>query len=380
VLVRGRLRPLPAGSLGGLTGGVGGLVRSGILTPAAAVRAGLDLVLPSRAPEGDVAIGAIVRKRLGPQVLDHLVDPLLGGIHAGRCDDLSAQALMPQAITALAGGKGLVRGLRAVARRNRSPARPAFVTLRHGLGTLTGALAQALLSGGADVRVASAATAVSPSADGGVTVVAGQGTELHADACIIATPARPAARMLARSAPVAAAELARLTSSSAAVVALAYPAAALRELPAGTGFLTAGGQRRLVRAATWSSAKWRHLAGEPALVKAFVGRAGEPPPAVADSELARLVQVELALELGLSHRAVQTHVERFAAAIPQYAVGHLTRVARIEEALPEAVEVAGAAYRGAGIPACVRSGEAAADRLLERLGLSSPVRIHRSRS
>jgi oxygen-dependent protoporphyrinogen oxidase len=310
-------------------------------------------------------------------VLDRLVDPMLGGIHAGRCDDLSAQALMPQAISALAGGRGLVRGLRAAAR---SRPGPAFVTLRHGLGALVGALAQTLLDGGADVRVGVAATAVDPAAGGGVTVVTADGAQLHADACIVATPASAAAGILQRSSPVAAAELALLGSAaSAAVVALAYPAAALGDLPEGTGFLTAAGEARLVRACTWTSAKWSHLAGEPALLKAFVGRAGEPPPAVGDRELVELVHAELAQALALRERPVETHVERFVAAIPQYAVGHLGRVARVEDALPAGVELAGAAYRGVGIPACVRSGHAAADRLLERAGPPTPIPISRSR-
>jgi protoporphyrinogen/coproporphyrinogen III oxidase len=313
--------------------------------------------------------------RLGPQVLDRLVDPMLGGIHAGCCDDLSAQALVPQAISALGGGRGLVRGLRAAAR---SGSDPAFVTLRHGLTTLIGALAQTLLNGGADLRLGVAATAVRPAAGGGVTVVADDGAELHADACIVATPAPAAATMLERSSPVAAAELARLGSAaSAAVVALAYPAAALADLPEGTGFLTAAGEGRLVRACTWTSAKWRHLAGEPALLKAFVGRAGKPPPAVGDGELAELVHAELAHTLRLRGRPIETHVERFAAALPQYAVGHHVRVARVENTLPEGVELAGAAYRGVGIPACVHSGQAAAQRLLQRLGLPAPVPISR---
>jgi oxygen-dependent protoporphyrinogen oxidase len=370
VLARGRLRPLPAGLMQGLPDGVGPLLRSGILTPRGALRASADLVLPSRAPEGDVAIGTIVRKRLGAQVLDHLVDPLLGGIHAGHCDDLSAQALMPQAMAALAGRRGLLRGLRAAARGGSGPA---FVTLRHGLGTLTAALARTLLGGGADVRVASGARVVLPSPGGGVEVLAGDGETLYADACVIATPARPAARMLAGWAPAAAEELGWLTAASAAVVALAYPASALDALPNGTGFLTAAGHRRLVKACTWSSAKWAHLAGEPALVKAFVGRAWEPPPAVADDQLAKLVDVQLTVALGLTDLPLETHLEHFTAALPQYAVGHLARVARIEETLPERVAVAGAAYRGAGIPACVRSGQAAADRLLERLGLPLPA-------
>jgi oxygen-dependent protoporphyrinogen oxidase len=377
VWVRGKLRPLPAGLMSGLPAGVRDLLRSRILTPAGLLRAGLDFVRPSYAPEGDVAIGAIVRDRLGAQALDRLVEPLLGGIHAGRCDELSTQALMPQAITALAGGRGLVRGLRAAERRAEGPA---FVTLRHGLGTLTGALAQQLLAGGADVRVGVAATAVCAAPGRGVTVVASDGSDLHADACVVATPASAAAAILERSSPIAAAELARLSAASATVVALAYPAAALSNLPDGTGFLTASAENRLVRACTWTSAKWSHLAGEPALIKAFVGPRGEAPPAVGDSELVALVHAELAQALQLPARPVETHVERFSAAIPQYGVGHLARVAHIEEALPEGVEIAGAAYRGVGIPACVRSGQAAADRLLARPGLRPSVPTPRSRS
>jgi oxygen-dependent protoporphyrinogen oxidase len=376
VWMRGRLRPLPAGLMSGLPRGAGDLLRSRILTPAGLLRAGVDLVRPSHAPEDDVAIGAIVRHRLGPQVLDRLVDPMLGAIHAGRCDELSAQALMPQAISALAGGRGLVRGLRAA---SHSAAAPAFVTLRHGLGALVGALAHTLLHGGADVQVGIAATAVCPAAGGGVTILTADGTQVHADACIVATPAPAAAGILRRSVPVAAAELACLgRAASAAVVALAYPAAALGDLPQGTGFLTAANEGRLVRACTWTSSKWRHLAGEPALLKAFVGRAGEPPPAVGDGELAELVHAEVAQALALRERPVELHVERFVAALPQYAVGHLARVARIEQALPERIELAGAPYRGVGIPACVRSGQAAADRLLDRLGLPAPVPISRT--
>jgi oxygen-dependent protoporphyrinogen oxidase len=172
--------------------------------------------------------------------------------------------------------------------------------------------------------------------------------------------------MLAAASPVAAAELAGVNYSSAAVVALAYPLQALDGLPVGSGFVTAGDERGVVRACTWSSAKWRHLAGEPALLKAFVGRAGTQ--AAGDGELMEMIHADLARVLRLRARPVEARVERFAPAIPQYAVGHLARVARIEEALPDCIELAGAAYRGVGIPACVRSGQAAADRVLQRLG------------
>ncbi len=161
---------------------------------------------------------------------------------------------------------------------------------------------------------------------------------------------------------------------SAAVVALAYSSEAL-ELPSGTGFVTAGDER-LVRACTWSSAKWEHLRGDPPIVKAFVGRAGVPPPALGDRELAAAVHRELALALALRHQPIDLRVQRFGGAIPQYFVGHLARVDRIEAALPVHIAVAGASYRGAGLPACVRSGRAAAHRVLCHLGVTADGVIH----
>ena len=246
-------------------------------------------------------MGTIVRARLGDQVLDRLVDPLLGGIHAGRCDDLSAQALAPQLLAALATGKGLVRGLRAA-----GPAAegPAFVTLRGGLGTLVRALSARLDAGGAVVRLRAPVHALDLAEPERLTVRPGDGGELDAAACVIAAPAGPAAAILAGSAPAATAELDGIAYAGAAIVALAYPPEALAGLPPGTGFVTAGDER-LVRACTWASAKWRHLDGDPAIVKAFVGRAGSPPPDAGDGELAALVHEELARALDLRHAPVE---------------------------------------------------------------------------
>jgi oxygen-dependent protoporphyrinogen oxidase len=361
------MRPLPADALARLPGRFGELLRSRLLSPLGVLRCGWDVVAPSRGPDGDVAIGAIVRSRLGRGVLDQIVDPLLGGIHAGRCDTLSAQALAPQFIGALRTGKGLVRGLRAV---GATTAGPAFATLRGGLGSLTDALAERALQGGATVRLGASAIAVNTPDSGRVIVAQRDGDALEAAACVIATPARAAARMLTRAAPAAAAELQEIVHAPAAIVALAYPSGALAGLPAGTGFVTAG-DHRLVRACTWSSAKWEHLRGDPLIVKAFVGRAGAPVPAIGDRELAKAVHRELVAALTLRQPPVDLRVQRFGEAIPQYSVGHLGRVGRIEAALPQHIAVAGASYRGAGLGACVRSGQGAADHVLRHLGVTA---------
>jgi oxygen-dependent protoporphyrinogen oxidase len=189
-----------------------------------------------------------------------------------------------------------------------------------------------------------------------VRVAQGDGGTLDASACVIAAPAAAAASMLALAAPAAASDLVRIVHARAAVVALAYPADALADLPVGTGFVSAGGGR-LVRACTWSSSKWKHLRGDPA--------------DLSDLELATAVHRELEVVMGLRHPPVEQRIHRFAAAIPQYSVGHLDRVGRIEAALPAHVVVAGGSYRGAGISACLRSGRAAADRVLRQLGFTA---------
>jgi oxygen-dependent protoporphyrinogen oxidase len=366
VWTRRGLRPLPADALARLPGRFDELLRSRLLSPLGALRCGWDMIVPSRAPAGDVPIGEIVRSRLGREVLEQIVDPLLGGIHAGRCGTLSTRAVAPQLIDALGTGKGLVRGLRAA---RSAAAGPAFATLRGGLGSLTEALAARAQEAGAGVRLGSPVAAVRMTSTGRVIATQRDGDALEAEACVLATPASTTAQLLTEPAPAAAAELREIAYAPATVVALAYPPEALAELPSGTGFVTAGDER-LVRACSWSSAKWEHLHGDPMIVKAFVGRAGARAPAVSDGELATAVHRELAIALRLREPPVELRVQCFGDAIPQYLVGHLERVARAEAALPQPIAVAGAAYRGSGLAACVRSGRAAADQLLCQLGLT----------
>src|SRR5215207_3112563 len=196
VWTRRGLRPLPAGVLARLP--VVEMVRSRLLTPLGSLRCGWDVIAPSRAPDGDVAIGAIVRSQLGRQALEQVIDPLLGGIHAGRCDMLSAEALAPQFIRALGTGKGLVRGLRAA---GAITAGPAFATLRGGLGTLVAALATRAQDAGAGVRLGVPGTDLRPHSSGRVIVGQGDGDALDAAACVVATPASAAARKLNSAAP-----------------------------------------------------------------------------------------------------------------------------------------------------------------------------------
>ncbi|MBJ7473444.1 MAG: protoporphyrinogen oxidase, partial [Solirubrobacteraceae bacterium] len=143
LLIGGKLKVLPSGILAGLPGGPMPFVRSGLIGPIGLVRAGLDLVLPGRAREEDESIGSLVRRRLGRQVLTRVIDPLLGGVHAGRCDDLSLAATAPQIAAAAKADQSLLRGLRKTAPPAPAPGaapKPVFMGPRGGMQRLSDAL------------------------------------------------------------------------------------------------------------------------------------------------------------------------------------------------------------------------------------------------
>ncbi len=357
VAVGGALRPLPAGTVLGVPGDLDALAASGVLTPA-----GLAEVRAEEASAGervldDVAVGELVRRRLGAQVLERLVDPLLGGVYAGHADGLSLQATMPALAAALGSPRSLVAAARAA--RGTASGSPAFASLRGGLGGLVAALLAGL---DADVRAGLTVREVTRTGSG-LRVTAGpvpDPTALDADAVVVAVPAGPAGRLLRDLAPFAAGELAGIGYASMAIVTLAYPGTAL---PAGSGLLVGSAEGRAVKAVTFSSQKWAHLSGRLTLVRASIGRYGEEAVLQrSDEELAALAADDVAALTGIAVRPVASRVTRWGGALPQYAVGHLDRVRRIEAdvARTPGLVVAGAAYVGVGVPACIRSGYAAA--------------------
>ena len=365
----GRLRPLPPGLVLGAPTGPGdllALVRAGLLGPAGAARAALDLVRPATRWGPDPSVGDLVAGRLGPEVHARVVDPLVGGIHAGTSALLSARAAAPQ-LAGAARSRSLMRGLR-VQRTAPVPAgagggaagatsgpRPLFASLRGGLGRLVERLAGELAAGGADLRLRAPVDRVP---------VPG------ADATVVTVPAPQAAGLLAAASPDTVAELAAVDHASVALAVLVYPADALRGAPVGTGFLVPAAEGRLLTACSFGSSKWPHWAAPGDVVlRASAGRWGdERALALDDAELAGRLHAELAAAVGLAAEPREAHVTRWERAFPQYRPGHLDRVARVDAALARdlpTVVVAGAAYRGVGIAACIAQGQAAARRALD---------------
>ena len=361
----GRNHPLPAKTMLGIPSSAEAVRASGALSADAVAAIERE---PSRPPlpplDGDVAVGALVRERLGDEVADRLVDPLLGGVYAGRADQLSLRATMAALAARLEVGGSLVEAARAVTDvGTRGPSAGAiFTSLRGGVGRLPEALAT---SGRFAVRTGVTVRRIRRTESGFALDCGAVPTAelIEADAVIVAAPAAKAARLLVSLAPAAARELGDIDSASMAIVTFAFPGS----LPAaGSGLLVGAGERLVTKAVTLSSQKWPLATDGVSLVRASVGRIGETLPLqLEDVELVALVRRELGAVLGLTAEPVDTRVTRWGGGLPQYAVGHLDRIARVRASVAAVpgLAVCGAAYDGVGIPACIGSARAAVDRV-----------------
>ena len=370
VYAAGALRPLPSGTALGVPMDLWPLAKSRLLTPIGLLRAAAEPLLPGRPVLGDVAVGDLVARRFGRQVRDRLVEPLLGGVYAGWSSKLSLDATSPATSRAAHARRSVLLGLRA----GRAPRQtgPVFHSFAGGTSTLPDALVAALGAGDVDVRFCARVTELART-NGGWRVrigdrdgAAAASGVLDADAVVIALPASPAAKLLAGVVPAAATDLAAIEYASVGIVTLAYPKGAAPGRT-GSGFLVAAGERRVIKAGTWTSQKWAHLAGEFEIVRCSVGRAGETEDLQRDDEdLVAAAHADLRAIAGFQAPPVLWRVTRWGGALPQYAVGHLDRVDRIERSVAAApgLAVCGAAYRGIGIPACIESGERAAARIV----------------
>jgi oxygen-dependent protoporphyrinogen oxidase len=369
VAVEGVLRPLPAGTLMGIPPDAEAVASTGVLTEAALTRLRAEPDLPGEPLDADVSVGELVGRRLGPQLVERLVDPLLGGVYAGRAGGLSLQATVPALVQPLREHPSLLRAVRVA--RDVAPAEtgPVFATVEGGLSRLIAAVAQA---SGATIRAGLPVRELSRTPDGWRLVVGStRDPELiDADAVVLAIPARPAARLLAGVSPAAAAEIGAIDYASIALVTLVLPPTAL---PAGSGALIPASSGLATKAVTYVSQKWPS-APDVTVLRASIGRYGEEGALQRDDvELAELVRSELGALLGQLPEPRATRVNRWGGALPQYAVGHLDRVRRARTALAAhpTLAVAGAAYDGVGIPLCIGSGETAAENVVAALGASA---------
>ncbi|MEW2507368.1 MULTISPECIES: protoporphyrinogen oxidase [unclassified Amycolatopsis] len=330
---------------------------------------------PVELTAADTPLGPLLRARFGDELVDRLVDPLLGGVYAGGADGLGLRATMPGLAKAVADGAGSLTDAAASLLPKTPGTAPVFGTLTGGLTTLLDRL-QTLSK--ATVRTSATVRALTRTADGwrldvgaAAPAHAPDDTPVDVDAVVLAVPAPAARKLLADVAPAASQAFGEVELASMAVVALALPPGT--ELPDASGILIGAGEKDAEgvpyasKAFTFSANKWAHYgAAGPVLVRGSVGRFREPGALNGDDEaLVHAVRDDLARLTGVTAEPLDTLVTRWGGGLPQYGAGHLERVTRIETAVDElpGLAVAGATLHGVGLPACVATADAAAKRI-----------------
>jgi oxygen-dependent protoporphyrinogen oxidase len=357
VLYRRRLHPLPD-LAGVLPRGAGAVVRSRLFSWPEKVRLALEPLVPPERDGADTSVGAFFRRRLGQAAVDRLVGPLLRGLYGGDPEHLSLTATVPHYREMVRRHRSLLGALRATPAGDGGPA---FATLAGGLGELVDRLAAELRR--TTVRTGCRVEALQRTGTGYRVRLAG-GEDVTADAVVVATPAAQAAALLRSVAPQAAEVLEQVRYACAVVVSVGWAQEQVARLPAGHGYLVARGEPVRHVACTWSSAKWPQRAPPGYVLLRFY--AGADLCGASDDALAAAVLEDARSVLGQRGSPVLVRIHRWEQALPHYAVGHLDRVAAVEEAVfrHRGIAVAGAAYRGVGLPDCIRQGMEAAARVL----------------
>ncbi len=375
VVRAGKLVEIPAGFSLLAPANLWPVLLSPLFSPWGKLRIALEPMIGARREAGDESLASFVTRRLGAEVLERVAQPLAGGIYTADPAQLSMAATMPRFVEMERRHGSLRKGMRAAAAARDSAASPSisgarwslFLSLRGGMSTIVEALA-ARLPGSIRLR---AQTAALDREHERWRVTIADATTVEADAVICAAPAFTAARLLRRHSSSAADQLGYIGYASAATVNLTFRAGDFPKPPGSFGFVAPAAERRRIIAGSFSSLKFEGRAPEGfILARVFLGGVLQSEMTnLSDDAMVAAAREELRALCGVSAAPGTIEVQRWPAAMPQYAVGHLDRVAKIEAAVAKIPDLflAGAAYRGVGVPDCVRSGEEAAQAAFERL-------------
>jgi len=375
VVHNGKLEPLPEGYFLLAPTRLWPFIKTPIFSWAGKLRMAAELILPRGAANGDESLGSFVRRRFGPEALERVAQPLVGGIYASDPEKLSLAATMPRFLEMEHKQRSVIYAMWSAERRRQretgSGARwSLFVTIAGGMQEFIDATAQRLPEG--CIRLNARVKNLHFDASQKFWSVTMDGNEtLGADAVIVATPAFGAAEMIGPVMPTAAQELKQISYASTATVNLGYKREDFPQTPDSFGFVVPAIENRKIIACTFSSLKYpgRAPAGN-ILLRAFVGGSLQPELFNDDSaKMEKNVREEIESLLGVTAEPLFGRIWRHPNSMPQYHVGHQERVQRIEKTLARipSLALAGSAYHGVGISDCVRTGEEAAERILKQV-------------
>lgn len=368
----GALYPLPSGLTGMIPTNLAALEQNPLISSAGKERLAREAEIPPATETGDESVGSFVTRRLGREVYEALVEPLMSGIYAGDGDQLSLAATFPQLRQLELKHGSLLKGLQASQKADATPAAyPPFVALRGGLGDLVTTLVAQL--DGVQLLTGVGVETLQRDADAQTyQATLSNGQAMSASAVIITTPAFVSAKLLADIAPALAAAHAAIPHASSATVCLAFDQAELATKLDGYGYVIPRVEETDILACTWTSSKWQGRAPDgQVLVRVYLGRYGRRDILdESDAALVALAMGELREMLDITAPPTLERVYRWPNGMPQYTIGHLDRLAQIEAGIEQqpGLFLAGAAYRGVGIPDCIHSAEQAAQAAAIYLG------------
>lgn len=380
ILRDGRLTPLPEGITLLVPADFKSIARTRLLSPFGKARMAMDYVIPTRKDDADESIGDFVRRRVGKQVFERMAEPLLSGIYAGDADQLSLLSTFPRLRDTERTHGSVIKGAMAQKRQAResgykpqSPRTP-FVSLAGGLSELVGALVDRI---GREHIQTSAHVASIIELGSELAIELASGAREVFNGVIVAAPASETADMLSQLDSRLTTELRRIPYVSSATISLAFNAADVADKQIGRGFVIPRAEGRTLTAVTWTSNKFAgRVPDGVALLRGFVGRAGNQRPAYLDDDvLIPLVRAELQTILGIDAEPLLARVYRWPRAMPQYNLGHQEVLASLSEQLADhpGIALTGAAFRGVGIPDCISDATAEANALADRINAPTSV-------
>lgn len=373
VLHHGTPVPLPAGLQLLVPTNLTAFLGSPLFSRVGKLRALCDLVIPARPAAHDETLANFVRRRLGSEMLDKVAEPLLGGVFNGDSETQSIQATFPQFPALEQKSGSLIRGMRAQPHAQPSSV-PPFISFETGTHELINALASALTG---ELRLNAPVQRLEATAHQTYRVILADQSVYEAETVILAAPASVTSGLLAETAPQTAQLLRMIPYVGVGSAYFAFPRAAVPHPLEGFGLVIPASEKRPIDGITWTSTKWtRRAPDETVLLRVFFGGPrSQATLTLSDEDLIPVLRAELHALFGITADPLLTRVYRWQEGYPQYTVGHLDRLEAAESALPEGLFLAGSAYRGVGVPDCVRQGQEAAQKALTLLKTSSIERV-----
>ena len=362
------MHAIPSGTILGVPGSRKAIWNTKLLTTSGKLRASVEPLLPRAIGRSTDSLGAAIRSRCGDQVLERLVDPLVGSIYATDTDNFSVHG-MPQVAELLAQPTSLMRAARG-SMQKRTSGGPVFATPISGMSTLTRAVYDRIVEAGARVILSSPVRNIDP--QGRSYVVQLESESLQADAVILASPARHTAALVEQISSETSKQLQQFEHASVIMIALTISRSQWPQHLTGTGYLVPKPVQTGVTAVSFGSNKWAHwkTASNEMILRVSLGRDGAPMHHLDDKALLEVALRDLRLHLGFDATPTNMRFTRWIESFPQYRPGHAYRVDALDKQMHTSapgVVLAGASYRGIGIPACINDGQRAATRALNAL-------------